>query len=346
MTSQRSRVFRSFPRLSCVFAMQLALAIAIAANARRVAHLKPNTPESEQRSSTQLAWVDHRGVITDSYALHGHYVAPRIALTTGLVLLTRVEPGTSELWSVWVSGQKSERLFHAPGRSAFALPEVEGAGIIFSRWQENRGLLLELTSGRAPRPLLDYAPGEDWFDASSVPNDQSRMTGWIVFATRYGSAPTRLYLLRNASRRPGRLIASTADFHSARFSPDGQKLALVSNLSGQNEVYIVPVPSNTAELPLSDKQLVRISDHGGCSPEWASNGDLFYLSDDGDLMSSDLQSPPRKLFHALTLGAPDYEYRFGGYCPERNGNRILFVLGDRFHEPKSTDLRSSLNASR
>jgi eukaryotic-like serine/threonine-protein kinase len=81
-----------------------------------------------------------------------------------------------------------------------------------------------------------------------------------------------------------------------RISPDGHWLAYVSDESGQDEVYVRPFPE-------VDKRRTKISQSGGDSPLWSSDGrELFYRAGDtvvavsvktGTTFSHDA---PRKLF--------------------------------------------------
>jgi serine/threonine-protein kinase len=58
----------------------------------------------------------------------------------------------------------------------------------------------------------------------------------------------------------------------ARFSPQGNWVAYVSDESGRNEVYVRPYPEGTR---------VQISAAGGSQPVWSSNGrELFFRSGD------------------------------------------------------------------
>lgn len=68
-------------------------------------------------------------------------------------------------------------------------------------------------------------------------------------------------------------LPSPANMEAAMFSPDGQWLAYVSDLSGRKEVYVVRFPD--AGEP------VRISANGGFEPIWARDGrELFYREND------------------------------------------------------------------
>ena len=69
------------------------------------------------------------------------------------------------------------------------------------------------------------------------------------------------------------LVTSEGNVRTPRVSPDGGFIAYVSDISGQEEVYVVPFPE-------ADRRLT-ISTDGGDSPVWSRDGrELFYVSDD------------------------------------------------------------------
>ena len=69
------------------------------------------------------------------------------------------------------------------------------------------------------------------------------------------------------------LVTSEGNLLSPRVSPDGGFIAYVSDISGREEVYVVPFPE-------ADRRHT-ISTDGGHSPVWSRDGrELFYVTDD------------------------------------------------------------------
>ena len=63
------------------------------------------------------------------------------------------------------------------------------------------------------------------------------------------------------------------------FSPDGRWLAYESNETGQSEIYIRPLPG--------PGNAVKVSDSGGTSPVWSSDGrEIYYVSGNNQTMSA------------------------------------------------------------
>jgi serine/threonine-protein kinase len=77
----------------------------------------------------------------------------------------------------------------------------------------------------------------------------------------------------------------------ARFSPDGQWLAYMSNESGRWEVYVRPAHTEGPR--------VRVSPTGGVWPSWSRDGRALYFSGNGTTMASAVRTSP-----ALTVSAP------------------------------------------
>src|SRR4029079_18349060 len=80
------------------------------------------------------------------------------------------------------------------------------------------------------------------------------------------------------------LIQTSADESVPRFSPDGHRIAYVSDASGRPEIYVQP-------YPLSGQKW-QISTTGGREPVWAPNGSELFYRDGGKLMVADIKTQP------------------------------------------------------
>ncbi len=81
---------------------------------------------------------------------------------------------------------------------------------------------------------------------------------------------------------PREFMSSDFDQSGPVLSPDGRWLAYTSGENGRNEIFVRPFPSGDGLYP--------VSSDGGQIPKWAHTGrELFFLSDDGDLMSVDVR---------------------------------------------------------
>jgi serine/threonine-protein kinase len=124
-------------------------------------------------------------------------------------------------------------------------------------------------------------------------------------------------------------LATDANEHAPQFSPDGRWVALVSDESGQDEVYVRSFPD-----PASKTQ---ISVGGGSEPVWSGDGThLYYRSGEGLLSARVSLSPGFALLGRDTVAASmsvvrtsAFGYFSGSYQPTRDGKRILAILADR-----------------
>jgi dipeptidyl aminopeptidase/acylaminoacyl peptidase len=314
-----------------IFLLQFVLAAILAAIGWKLAHTSRAPLESDRDAFTRLAWVDRSGAVLESIDLKGRYVRPRISPDGKIALLTRLEPGRADIWSLSVSSHAVRRLTAANKRSAFAVWSPGGDRYIFAF----KGQLLQEAAGRDPEALhLGNIPDVDWLLANSLPEDWSADGRSIVFATADNGRPSEIFLLRTGAGEAVRFLKTKARAYEARFSKDGHWIALTSGRTGRNEVYVAPVPHDLAALPLPEQSLIRISEQGGYSPEWGPNGELLYIGASGDLMTAaraDTGSPgaAQPLFRITSVGLPAYEYRFGGYSVGENGRRFLVALSAR-----------------
>jgi hypothetical protein len=119
---------------------------------------------------------------------------------------------------------------------------------------------------------------------------------------------------------------SAVSKEEARFSPDGNFVALTSRESGRPEIYVTSYPG--------PGEKIRVSTGGADLPRWNPNGrELFYVSPDGRLVSVPVRTRP-----SLELGSPVSVFPIAGKSGWRSfevapdGGRFLAivpeVLGD------------------
>jgi Tol biopolymer transport system component len=119
-----------------------------------------------------------------------------------------------------------------------------------------------------------------------------------------------------------------------RFSPDGRFVAYMSNVSGQNEVYVQTFPN-----PEGGKWM--ISRGGGTQPRWRRDGrELVFISADSKMMAVDVNTSsvfsagvPSALFQAPIWGGGQINNVIR-YDVSADGKRFLINV-----EP--TDMRAT-----
>ena len=110
--------------------------------------------------------------------------------------------------------------------------------------------------------------------------------------------------------------------HSPVFSPDGRWIAYSSDRTGRPEIYIRPFPSKDPEH--------KVSLGGGKMPRWRTDGEIFFLSLEGMLMSARFNAAtnpptaiPQRLFQTGLAQKPIWNRP---YDVTRNGQRFLIPV--------------------
>lgn len=101
----------------------------------------------------------------------------------------------------------------------------------------------------------------------------------IVARAPAPGAPSDLVVVDPASGHGTPLVATAFHETDARYSPDGRRLAYVSDESGQPEVYVRVLANGTR---------TRVSQAGGSRPRWSDTA-LFFVRGDGEVMRADVR---------------------------------------------------------
>jgi eukaryotic-like serine/threonine-protein kinase len=123
-----------------------------------------------------------------------------------------------------------------------------------------------------------------------------------------------------AAAKPEPLYQTEFDTDEPHVSPDGRWIAFASNESGRWEIYTAAFPS------FSEKK--QVSSGGGMNPLWRRDGrELFYLTQDGKLMTMDVKTgaafetgPPKLLFQTSIQADP----RWDRYAVSADGQKFLY----------------------
>ena len=109
----------------------------------------------------------------------------------------------------------------------------------------------------------------------------------------------RIRLVR-ADGKAEDIVVTGYDDRSPQFSPNGKRLAYVSNETGRDEIYIVPYPAMEPR--------VLVSPGGGIEPVWSRDGHELYYRDDTGLMAVPLLAG-----EGLDPGAPKLLFEHGAF---------------------------------
>ncbi len=119
-------------------------------------------------------------------------------------------------------------------------------------------------------------------------------------------------------------VQSRGNVHDPEFSPDGKWVALVTDESGQDEVYVRSYPDPSVKL--------QISAAGGFQPLWSADGSQIYYVLGTTLMRARLATSPTlslvgrdSLLGNLTSTTNNGGYFSAGYQVSRDGKRVLAI---------------------
>lgn len=269
------------------------------------------------RRPSRQVWMNRAGLEIGTLG-RGLFAAGRLS-PDGLRYAAGIfdpKQGTSDIWIYDLNRQTSERLTY---RLTYENTPV---------WSPDEKTIYYLSDAIGPPDIFQWKLGEDHgtllFRGPYVeqPEDVSpdgRNLLYLQYNTAY---TTRVGVIRTDGADARMLTDTRFSASSPRFSPDGKRIALQSDISGAPEVYVRPF--ETSQQPM------RISTDGGTKPRWRADGkELFFLAPNGKLMAVPIEpggsfGAPRMLFQASN--AIDFE-------PAPDGSRFLVQLEEPSLDP-------------
>jgi serine/threonine-protein kinase len=222
-------------------------------------------------AKSSLVWVDREGRARAIPAPPRAYMDPRISPDRKRLMLTIMEPASSNVWIYDVA------------RGTLARLTYEGFENETSVWAPD-GVTVIISSSRAGSPsnvilrrAADGGSGEErlWGGTQHAHLGSLSPDGRTLLFTGYdtieGGNIFALPLVAGAQPQ----VRIKTQFHEwgPAFSPDGHWFAYVSNESGRDEVYVQAFPGPGPKIP--------VSTDGGTEPVWARRGkELFYRHGD------------------------------------------------------------------
>ncbi len=284
-----------------------------------LAYWSPGSVES------QLTWFDSQGKVLSTVGRPGPYGEVKLSPDGTQAIVSRFTPDHQYLWLLDTSRGTSTRLELDQSADAFsAVWASDGRSIIFSYTQagENIADIYEthVTGGTGLEPILK---SNEW----KTPFSWSPDGRFLLYATGGGATKDDLWVLPlEADRKPMPFVRTEFNESDGHFSPDGRRVAYVSDESGRSEVYVRSFSPGPPASPGEGKWL--ISNNGGHNPMWRQDGkELYYIDLDGKLTAVSLAAGsefeagvPKTLFQALPRGD------FATWAPSPDGKRFLFLV--------------------
>ena len=243
---------------------------------------------------TQLNWIDRSGQRIGSIGGPDEtgLVAPRLAPDGRRVAAYRTVMGNTDIWLL--SDARESRVTFDTGNDRFPVWSPDGRTLAFDSSRTGaRNLYAKAIDGAGSEELIEASP------QTKSPNDWSPDGQFLLYQSIAPESSLDLWIRPmkgNAPARPWLKTPAAEEF--ARFSPDGQFVAYMSNESGRFEVYV---------QPFADQQFAggkgrwQVSTEGGICPVWAPDGrELYYL----DLTNRMISAPITKSGETLTPGSP------------------------------------------
>jgi eukaryotic-like serine/threonine-protein kinase len=228
-------------------------------------------------SEQELVWVDRAGAVVEVLLDGGKFHEPRVSPDGARVAFSSPDGANYDIWILDLARRLvTTRLTSHPGEDLQPVWSPDGRSIAFAseigedEGELGPGLAWIRGAGEQPERLLRTPElGHLEFPASWSPDGQ-----WLAFVGSRPGAGRNLYLLpTTAPHEPRPLLETPANEYAPMFSPDGRWIAYVSDISGRNEVYVMPFPNRG--------EAVRISTAGGVEPNWSRDGrELFYREGD------------------------------------------------------------------
>jgi DNA-binding winged helix-turn-helix (wHTH) protein/Tol biopolymer transport system component len=321
----------------------------------------PVDPHDGERD---LVWVDRSGNASSLDAPPRSYMHPRLS-RDGRQVLTWLRTRDADLWLFDIASRELTRLVTGvPARRAAWSPD--GRQVMFDGPGPDNPVTLYLAAvdgdggggGGKPRQLRPdithslYAGAWTPDGRTLVYADLTRTAGFDIIAmdatASTPSTPSSPSTLPTASTPSAAstahaskvtpILRTPANETAPAFSPDGRWLAFVSDVTGREEVYLVPSATPPAGAP--PIMPVQVSTQGGREPLWSRRGDeLFFRQGESMLAVRVAATAGRpRTSEPVTLFSGDFDQRpsfHPSYDVAADG-RFLMIRG---RAPSTTDAR-------
>jgi len=263
---------------------------------------------------SSLVWLDRGGALQHQETSQGVFSAPSLSPDEELLAVTIVDSDGADLWIYEIARRiLSPLTFDHESRWPVWTPD--GKGIAFHTHRTLQDLYWMPVDGSSEGELL--VTGTD----AQIPSSWSS-EGVLAYAEGPGTAKDIRVIQPNQEKEPQEFLVTQFNELHAVFSPDGRWIALTSNQSGRDEVYVKPYAR--------DGNMVQISTNGGAEPRWTVGGRELIYREANQWMAVAIQTEP-----ALRVSPPVFLFEhpysldrgFHNYDVSADGQQFVLVTG-------------------
>lgn len=252
------------------------------------------------RNNSRVVWLDRSGREVRQVGPDNLSVVYVRASPDGRKIAASVhnpEKGASEIWVYDTQSNVNRVLVPGPGINDKPVWSADGTRLLYSRGLGGGPKLY--IRGLAEQDREEQLPGADL----QLPTDWSRDGRFVLFQTD-NITDGDVGVVDLKTRKLTWILQSPANETSPVFSPDGSRIAFVSNDSGRPEAYVQAFAAG--ESPRLTGEPLRISTEEGAQLiRWRRDGrEICYLGTDGVVYSVPIAGGPQ-----FRAGAPAALFR-------------------------------------
>jgi eukaryotic-like serine/threonine-protein kinase len=287
----------------------------------------------QSASQSRLVWVSRNGSEQSLAVPVRAYLTPRLS-PDGLRVAVGILDQEAQTWLYDFSRETLTRFTFEGSGNLNPVWTPDGKRIVFQSNKEGPfNLFWQLADGSGG---LERLTTSKYLQGAHSCSKDGQLLAFIEVNPATG---IDIWVLRLSDRKPQPFLRTRFNESAARFSPDGQWLAYISDESGRFEVYVQPYPGPGGKW--------QISTEGGAEPVWNPNGrELFYRRGD-KMMAVDIATEP-----SFAAGTPQmlFEGRYelapfpiANYDVSTDGERFLMLKPSESPEAAPTQINVVLN---
>lgn len=234
-------------------------------------------------AGTRLRWLDRSGKELDTVDPSSPVQEVQLS-RDGRKLVTAIqEVGYSNVWICNLSRKTRTAVTSSQFDHGSPIWTADGGAVVFASKREHYSLArLNVSRAGSEETVLDTGNDAWPFDISL--DGRFLLYGRGVYI---GRTKSQLWVYpMGGSSKPFRLLEGDSVETDGQFSPDGHWIIYVSNVSGREEVYVVPFRPQSGSSPEIGRESEQVSVAGGRAPRWRRDGkEIFYMAPDKTLMS-------------------------------------------------------------